>query len=320
MSHSYYCGEGDTLTLPIPLSQPVNLKTLIDEEISFVPMLTHGGSPVPRLVCIQSISMQCASVSSTQELSAVSLKPLYRHPNDREPPNIEMTPFVLYLRSLVESVTGITHLNHVLIQKYRDGKDNIQMHSDKTLDLSRVTPIVNLSIGAERIMKLRRKNDKSIIQLIPLKHGEVVVFGIQTNQYWYHEVPKKLDIIPHPDFGEERISFTFRKVETFIVVINGSETDIIIGQGSPFPTIEAYLKYSKETNKLPATIETILSGVHDPLAGQDNHRLDFNTAMLEEDVSRYYEKDELFLAFSKENKLSDTFDWQQVYGKGFLCR
>eukprot|EP01036_Dinobryon_divergens_P035939 gene35939-46669_t len=314
-------GEADTFTLPIPLSQSisVNLKALIDEEISFNPMLTHGGSPVPRLVSIQSISMRCASMPSMEELSTVSLKPLYRHPNDSEPPNNEMTPFVLYLRNLIESVTGITQLNHVLIQKYRDGKDNIQMHSDKTLDLSRVTPIINLSIGAERIMKLRRKNDKSITQLIPLIHGEVVVFGIQTNQFWYHEVPKKLDIIPHPDFGEERISFTFRKVETFLVVIDGIDTDIIIGQGSPFPSIEAYVKYSKEMHKLPATLETILTGVSDPLS-QSSHLLDSHTAILEEDDSSYHDKNELFQAFSKENKLSDAFDWQQVYGKGFLCR
>ena len=307
-----YWGEGDTSVVPIPLSNVFNLKKLIDDEINFAPMFTHGGSLVPRLVSIQSMSTQCP-LPSIHELSAITLKPLYRHPNDVEPPNTEMSSLVLYLRGLIESVTGITHLNHVLIQMYRDGKDNIQMHSDKTLDLSRETPIVNLSIGAERVMKLRRKSNKTDIQLIPLTHGEAVLFGIQTNQYWYHEVPKKIDITPHPDFGEERISFTFRKVETFSVVINGNDTDIIVGQGSPFPTIEANLNYSKRNRDLSARLGSILS-----------YKPDVPATTLEEvdddDDSGYYDRNELFSAFSKENKLSDAFDWYEVYGKGFLCR
>jgi alkylated DNA repair dioxygenase AlkB len=50
----------------------------------------------------------------------------------------------------------------VLIQPYRTGAvraDYISEHSDKTIDVVRVSRIVNLSLGARRTMMLRTKKD-----------------------------------------------------------------------------------------------------------------------------------------------------------------
>jgi len=274
-------GEGDVRLCRLKCGEsmifdPSQLKKCIDEQVLFSQMFNQG-SPVPRLVAIQSLPKLLVGESD----QTIKFKPLYRHPNDEEPPNIEMVPIVLELLTLVEASTGIVGLNHVLIQKYREGKDNIQMHSDKTLDLSLSTPIINLSIGAERTMKLRKKENKSEIQIIPLRHLECLIFGLQTNQYWYHEVPKKMDIDPDPIFGCERISFTFRKVETFMA----DGECIIIGQGSRYATLSDYYSSGRDSNNV---------------------------------IDR--DRTSLIKAFSQENKLHDKFDWKEVYGCGFLCR
>lgn len=52
-------------------------------------------------------------------------------------------------------------MNHVLIQLYRNGKDGISEHSDKTIDVVRGSNIVNVSLGAQRFMTLRLKKDKT---------------------------------------------------------------------------------------------------------------------------------------------------------------
>ena len=65
------------------------------------------------------------------------------------------------IREHVERVLGHP-VNHVLIQCYRTGSDYISEHSDKTLDIVRGTSIVNVSVGAQRQMVLRRKRDPSV--------------------------------------------------------------------------------------------------------------------------------------------------------------
>jgi hypothetical protein len=49
-------------------------------------------------------------------------------------------------------------LNHVLIQWYRSGADFISEHADKTIDVAKNSVIVNLSVGATRVMMLKTKN------------------------------------------------------------------------------------------------------------------------------------------------------------------
>lgn len=87
--------------------------------------------------------------------------PIYRHPTDNSPPLRSWTPTVAIVREHVERALGHP-VNHVLIQCYRTGSDYISEHSDKTLDIVRGTSIVNVSVGAQREMVLRRKRDPSV--------------------------------------------------------------------------------------------------------------------------------------------------------------
>jgi alkylated DNA repair dioxygenase AlkB len=107
----------------------------------------HRSGEVPRLVAVQ-------GATDPDDGS----QPIYRHPVDKSP---AMEPFdetVDTLRAACEKEVG-HELNHVLIQYYRSGEDNISEHSDKTLDVVRGSSIVNLSLGAQRIMMLRTKKE-----------------------------------------------------------------------------------------------------------------------------------------------------------------
>lgn len=84
--------------------------------------------------------------------------PVYRHPADNSPPLSPFSPTVQLIRRAVEE--ALSHpVNHVLIQLYRDGKDAISEHSDKTIDVVKGSKIVNVSLGAQRVMTLRTKRD-----------------------------------------------------------------------------------------------------------------------------------------------------------------
>jgi hypothetical protein len=261
-------GEGDTHVVRIPelADAASDYWQRIVNGIAFEEMRNQGNA-VPRLISIQSIE------------NAVGL-PLYRHPNDEEPVNIVMQPVVQELRALVEKHTGIVGLNHVLIQHYRDGRDNIAQHSDKTLDIDRFTPILNLSTGSTRTLVIHHKQNRARIEHIPLRHGECVVFGLRTNQLWYHEVPKDVTMPVDALFGTSRVSFTFRKIATFV-----TPDGVLIGQGSPFKTTQDFA----------------------------NRKGEYLTLGTEE-------RSELICAFSKENKQGDEFDWNEAYGRGFLFK
>lgn len=275
-------GEGDSRLVPLPsLTDPAAQEMIwqrIDEEIYFEQMFMQGNA-VPRLISIQSRQHPTFGF------------PIYRHPNDEEPVNTEMCNVTNYLRELVEEYTGVRDLNHVLIQYYRDGRDNIASHSDKTLDIDLNTPIINLSIGSEREMFLQSKQNKNRIEKIPLRHAECVVLGLKTNQFWWHEVPKNVALPSHPVFDKGRVSFTFRRIATFFHPL----LNTFVGQGSPFKTIEEATQHQERQLPHPPT--------------------DSN-----EETSSVRTRTDLIIAFSKENRLSDEFRWNEVYGEGFLCK
>lgn len=85
------------------------------------------------------------------------LHQLYRHPADEAPQTVEWTPMAAKLRDLCSEKLN-QPINHALIQWYRSGKDFISEHADKTIDVAKDSVIVNLSVGATRVMMLKTKN------------------------------------------------------------------------------------------------------------------------------------------------------------------
>ena len=80
-------------------------------------------------------------------------------------------------------------LNGLLLNWY-DGqrKHYIGAHRDDTRDLVSGSPIVTISLGEERIFRMRPYKQKGKVD-IPMPHGSVIVVPATTNSKWTHEVP-----------------------------------------------------------------------------------------------------------------------------------
>ena len=164
-------------------------------ELNFEQMYNRS-SPVPRLVTVQ-----CDYNDGVM--------PYYRHPADEMPIQFPWTKSVKIIKERVERIVGHS-LNHALIQLYRDSRDFIKEHSDKTLDITPGSKIVTVTFGAGRFLILSAK-DSLITQNfnILLESGSVFVLGLETNKKMKHAISK------HGRQVGERLSLTFRQIHTF---------------------------------------------------------------------------------------------------------
>jgi alkylated DNA repair dioxygenase AlkB len=239
LDHSY-------IIYNIPELQNIDINK-IKEEINFKEMYSQG-APVPRLIAIQ------GKIEN-------GLKPLYRHPANTQPELTEMSFTTKKICDILSQKLN-QNFNHVLIQLYRNGNDNIGEHADKTLDIQKYTNIVNYSIGATRTMKLRKKKlndncEQREIHKVKLYNNSVFVLGWNDNRDWLHSInqDKRADNIKESDelyANGERISFTFRTIATFI-----DNSNNIFGQGSPKnknhtsdDTLEMLHAFSKENHEI----------------------------------------------------------------------
>jgi alkylated DNA repair dioxygenase AlkB len=265
-------GAGDSYLVydVLPENIAKNCFELVKNEIGWNEMYHHGGK-VPRLISVQ------GTIQNDTE-------PLYRHPADEQPKLIEWTKTVDQIRMIIEKLIG-QKLNHALIQYYRNGNDWISEHSDKTLDVTRGTRIVNLSLGATRTMILRsKKADETSVrpkQCINLTHNSLFVLGWNTNKEMLHSIRQDKRSITEKTEDEliengERISLTFRSIATFM-----QNDGKIFGQGAKYKTV-AELADTCIINEPESEAEAI----------------------------------EILKCFSKENR-EINFDWDENYGKGF---
>jgi nicotinamidase-related amidase/alkylated DNA repair dioxygenase AlkB len=185
------------------------------EEVAWSQMI-HRGSAVPRLIALQ----------GTKEGDGV--EPLYRHPADAQPPLTRWTPTIDSIRQSVERRIGHP-LNHCLIQLYRNGRDFIGEHADKTLDVMRPSFIVNVSLGATRSMVFRSKTAKGAVpQKLPLPHGSLFMLNLESNQKFYHGIKQ----LGSDGTDAPRISLTLRYIGTYYDPNNGA----VCGIGAPSKT------------------------------------------------------------------------------------
>jgi len=120
--------------------------------------------------------------------------------NERWPNELQI------IRQRVENETHIK-FNAVLLNLYRNGKDGVGWHSDKTPSSNKNMDIASVTFGETRIFQLRHKFLKDIPQIeIPLHHGSFLLMAGTTNSCWQHQVPKtSRAVLP-------RINLTFRRV------------------------------------------------------------------------------------------------------------
>ncbi|KIJ62394.1 hypothetical protein HYDPIDRAFT_176519 [Hydnomerulius pinastri MD-312] len=268
-------GEGDS-ELVLDILPPELAESAFEnmrKEVAWN-VMHHQGGEVPRLVAVEG------------EVAADGSFPIYRHPADKSPALRPFSPTVSLIREHVQKVLD-DPVNHVLIQHYRSGADYISEHSDKTIDVVRGSKVVNVSLGAQRVMTLRLKRDgvqnagesgaPRPSQKIPLPHNSMFVLGLNTNMKWLHAInhdkrPIHLKSPEETFMNGERISLTFRHIGTFL----SRDESCIYGQGATGKTCDA--------------ARPVVHGTE--------------------------EAAKLLQAFGKENQQSD-FDWEGAYGDGF---
>jgi alkylated DNA repair dioxygenase AlkB len=113
------------------------------------------------------------------------------------------TPVLDEMRRRIEAITG-AKFNSVLLNYYRDGRDSIAQHSDNEPELGRHPTIASVSLGAERIFDMTRKDGTCKPVHIPLGHGSLIVMSGDTQRNWKHGIAKTRDRVGG------RINLTFR--------------------------------------------------------------------------------------------------------------
>jgi alkylated DNA repair dioxygenase AlkB len=120
---------------------------------------------------------------------------------------LEPRAFTPTLDRLLEGVrhrAGVP-FNHVLANRYRDGRDSMGLHADDEAELGEDPVVATVSLGATRrlVVKPRRKSEAPGLAL-DLEHGSLVIMGGTCQRHYVHGVPRQARV------REERISLTFR--------------------------------------------------------------------------------------------------------------
>jgi len=98
------------------------------------------------------------------------------------------------------------NFNSVLLNLYKDGKDEIKWHSDKEECLGDNPVIGCINLGAKRKFWFRKKDYGSEKFFIEVEDGDLLIMGENCQRDYLHAILKEKEIL------ESRISLTFRKV------------------------------------------------------------------------------------------------------------
>ncbi len=114
--------------------------------------------------------------------------------------------YMKVLRNIVSRHVGVV-FNSVLLNHYKNGKDEIRWHSDKEDILGPNPVIACLNFGASRTLHFLSKSETEPKEKIShlLESGDLLVMGKDCQQNWLHAV------LPEKEIKEPRISLTFRK-------------------------------------------------------------------------------------------------------------
>ena len=117
------------------------------------------------------------------------------------------TPWCDEIRALALDVGAALQwrFDYVLANRYRDGDDMLGWHADDERDLGDEPVIAALSVGAERVFRLRpRRGGASTAH--KLGHGSLLVMWGRSQRDYKHCLPRTGKPVG------ERVSFTFRRI------------------------------------------------------------------------------------------------------------
>ena len=143
--------------------------------------------PVPRLVCWHG-----------DEGAVYQYSGLTHYPQ-------AWTGTLLDLKQSIENACNHP-FNSVLGNLYRDGRDSMGWHADQEKILGINPFIASLSLGAERLFKIRHNKTGETVD-INLANGSLLLMGGPLQHHWRHCVPKT----QQPKSA--RINLTFRNIK-----------------------------------------------------------------------------------------------------------
>lgn len=115
------------------------------------------------------------------------------------------TDRLLELKQAIEDSCG-WRFNSALGNLYRNGMDSMGWHADKERELGENPRIASLSLGAERLFRLRHRQGDTLD--LALADGSLLLMGGSLQHHWRHCLPKtRRPCAP-------RINLTFRHIVT----------------------------------------------------------------------------------------------------------
>ena len=121
---------------------------------------------------------------------------------------LPIRPYSEALLSLQNKVSAYCEheFNHVVINRYRDGKDHMSLHADNEPELGRNPLIAAISLGVPRRFMLQHKNKKykGGKRKVILHPASILIMGGDIQHTWRHSVPQT------GGPTGERINITFR--------------------------------------------------------------------------------------------------------------
>jgi alkylated DNA repair dioxygenase AlkB len=166
------------------------------------------------------------------------VKKSYRFSGKIQEPNNWNDDLILSdIKKRLEELYG-DNFNSVLLNLYRNEKDSISWHSDNEKDLGCEPIIYSLSLGCERIFKLKHvdglefedpfnngkqselfnnKPKKIKLLKIILKHNSLLIMKGRTQDKWKHSIDKiiskkAIDKFKHDKHYPSRVNLTFRHI------------------------------------------------------------------------------------------------------------
>jgi len=115
------------------------------------------------------------------------------------------SPTVLAIKKRI-SVLAETSFTHVLLNRYRDGKDSMGWHRDNERELGVNPVIASVSFGESRAFHFRLYDTKDEKRTIHLSNGSLLIMSGATQHHWEHQLPKSAKVTG------ERINLTFRAI------------------------------------------------------------------------------------------------------------
>lgn len=118
---------------------------------------------------------------------------------------VEPWPEVLDAMRVRLSRTLQIPFNALLVNLYRDGHDCMGWHSDDEKELGEQPTIASVSLGAERVFKIKHKYKNEQYSIV-LQSGSCLIMNGFSQRDYQHSLPKQ-QRLKHP-----RINLTFRSI------------------------------------------------------------------------------------------------------------